>query len=123
MRNLVFKALLMLGIAILFSSCMMMGPGHMAGGHQMTPNHTRSQGYFDPVCGNQIEIVQDEITWQYEGKVYYFHSSDCMEEFKKTPEKYIHHNHNNHQGEKYRNIFLWGIGGLAMGAMMILMLL
>jgi YHS domain-containing protein len=123
MRNSILKALSIWGIAVLLTSCTMMGPVHIPGGHNITLSHTHSQGYFDPVCGTPIETVQDELTWQYEGTTYYFHSSDCMEEFKRAPEKYIHYSQNNRHDATNRNVFLWVLGSLTMGVMMIAMLL
>ena len=53
----------------------------------------------DPVCGKKVargkilEIDEDRIraaaTYKYKGKTYFFCSNECLEKFKKYPEKYI----------------------------------
>ena len=53
----------------------------------------------DPVCGKKVargkilEIDEDkiraEVTCEYKGKTYFFCSNECLEKFKKNPEKYI----------------------------------
>jgi len=53
----------------------------------------------DPVCGKEVargkivEIdankIRAEATYVYEGKTYFFCSEECLEKFKKNPEKYI----------------------------------
>jgi len=53
----------------------------------------------DPVCGKNVargkilEINEDkiraEVTYKYKGKTYFFCSTECLEKFKKNPEKYI----------------------------------
>lgn len=53
----------------------------------------------DPVCGKKVargkilEIDEDriraEVTYKYKGKTYFFCSNECLEKFKKNPEKYI----------------------------------
>ncbi len=53
----------------------------------------------DPVCGKEVsrvkilEIDEDkiraELTYTYKGKTYLFCSEECLEKFKKNPEKYI----------------------------------
>jgi TonB family protein len=53
----------------------------------------------DPVCGKKVargkilEIDEDriraEVTYTYKGKTYFFCSNECLEKFKKNPEKYI----------------------------------
>ncbi len=42
----------------------------------------------DPVCGMG---VTENTEWkiEYKGKIYYFCSEGCLNEFKKNPEKYI----------------------------------
>ncbi|MDH5706046.1 MAG: TonB family protein [Candidatus Aminicenantes bacterium] len=54
---------------------------------------------IDPVCGKRVargkilEIDEDkiraEVSYKYEGKTYFFCSNECLEKFKKNPEKYI----------------------------------
>jgi len=53
----------------------------------------------DPVCGKEVargkilEIDEDkiraEVTYEYKGKTYFFCSNECLEKFKKNPEKYV----------------------------------
>lgn len=53
----------------------------------------------DPVCGKEVargkilEIDEDriraEVNYKYKGKTYFFCSNECLEKFKKNPEKYI----------------------------------
>jgi len=53
----------------------------------------------DPVCGKKVargkmlEIdearIRAEVTYKYKGKTYFFCSNECLEKFKKYPEKYI----------------------------------
>jgi YHS domain-containing protein len=42
----------------------------------------------DPVCGMTIEEADAVGTSEYQGKTYYFCSSDCKEEFDQNPEDY-----------------------------------
>jgi YHS domain-containing protein len=42
----------------------------------------------DPVCGMTIEEADAAATYEFQGKVYYFCSVDCMEEFEQNPEDY-----------------------------------
>lgn len=54
---------------------------------------------IDPVCGKEVargkilEINEDkikaELTYKYKGNTYFFCSDECLEKFKKNPEKYI----------------------------------
>lgn len=120
MKKLAAKTIFIIGTTLFFSSCMMMNPGHMAGNHQMATGHDHSQGYYDPVCGNYIDTVQNELSWQYRGTIYYFHSTVCMDNFKDRPKRYISNNTVPASG----NVLLWGIGGGAvMTALMLLMIL
>jgi len=53
----------------------------------------------DPVCGKEVargkiheidsEKIRAELTYKYKGKTYLFCSEECLEKFKKNPEKYI----------------------------------
>lgn len=113
------KTLFFIGAVFLFSSCMMMGPGYMAGSHQVTTDPDHSQGYYDPVCGNHIDTIQDELSWQYRGNVYYFHSEECMNNFKDNPESYLTIG----TAPAFGNLFLWGMGGVIMTTMMIFMII
>ena len=43
---------------------------------------------FCSVSGDRIN-EKNKVTYEYKGKVYNFCSPDCVEEFKKDPEKYL----------------------------------
>lgn len=43
----------------------------------------------DPVCGMQVEMGGDALTYEYEDTVYYFCGKGCLLEFKDDPEKYL----------------------------------
>ena len=43
----------------------------------------------DPVCGMKIEPEMAHSRLEYEGVTLYFCSSNCEEEFKRNPEKYL----------------------------------
>ena len=42
----------------------------------------------DPVCGMKVEEADAAATSEYEGKTYYFCSTDCKEEFESDPPSY-----------------------------------
>ncbi len=113
----ILRLFILFGLVNLFSSCMMMAPMHMASHNADTVQTTAI--YTDPVCGNEIKNVQNELFYDYNGTRYYFHSEDCMNTFKHAPEQYMKHNTVNH----HQNNWMWVAGGIAMGAMMLLMFL
>ena len=43
----------------------------------------------DPVCGMQIDSSQAEGQAQYEGRVYYFCSTECRDKFLANPKEYV----------------------------------
>ncbi len=45
--------------------------------------------HVDPVCGMMVEEGQGAITYDYNGKTYYFCSNGCRRAFEKDPEKYL----------------------------------
>jgi YHS domain-containing protein len=45
----------------------------------------------DPVCGMEVDPAKAKYKTLYKGKVYYFCSSMCKEEFEKRPEYYLQH--------------------------------
>ncbi|BAL80316.1 YHS domain-containing protein [Caldisericum exile] len=45
--------------------------------------------HIDPVCGMIVKEETAKVTFEYNGKTYYFCSDFCFEEFKKNPEKYL----------------------------------
>ncbi|WP_010526150.1 YHS domain-containing protein [Thermophagus xiamenensis] len=116
MRKLIFKALTVLLLALLTSSCMTMGLGHVNTNQQVS-GRVR---YTDPVCGNSIRQASENISYKYDDSVYYFHTQDCLDEFKQAPEKYIANSNMNHHNN---NAMIWGLGGAAMVGMMWLMFL
>ena len=42
---------------------------------------------FDPVCG--MEATKSLISYQYHGKIYYFCSDHCKDQFSQDPESHI----------------------------------
>ncbi|AEM38185.1 YHS domain-containing protein [Pyrolobus fumarii 1A] len=55
---------------------------------------------IDPVCG--MNVNPDKTPWKtiYRGKVYYFCSKLCLEEFKRDPEYYLRHGPKGMPGHK-----------------------
>lgn len=45
----------------------------------------------DPVCGMEVDTGTAKYKTLYKGKVYYFCSPMCKEEFEKNPEHYLAH--------------------------------
>jgi YHS domain-containing protein len=43
----------------------------------------------DPVCGMMVEESPDAITYEYNGKKYYFCAPGCKRAFEKDPEKFL----------------------------------
>lgn len=46
------------------------------------------QTFKDPVCGMELTADTVEATSEYEGRTYYFCSSDCQETFEQEPARY-----------------------------------
>lgn len=113
----ILRLFILFGLVNLFSSCMLMAPMHMTRHNVDTVKTTAV--YTDPVCGNEIKNVQNELFYDYNGTRYYFHSEDCMNTFKHAPEQYMKPDSVNH----HQNNWMWVAGGIAMGAMMVLMFL
>jgi YHS domain-containing protein len=44
---------------------------------------------IDPVCGMRVDPTRAKYKSVYRGRVYYFCSRHCMEEFEKNPEYYL----------------------------------
>ncbi len=42
----------------------------------------------DPVCGMDVD-EKKAISYEYEGKKFYFCNDSCLQNFKKNPRKYI----------------------------------
>lgn len=111
-RRAILLSFILIGFVNLFSSCMMMAPMHMT--RHNTNSVQTTEVYTDPVCGNEVKNVQNELFYDYNGTRYYFHSEDCMNTFKHSPEQY-----KNHDSIQHQNNFMWVVDGIAMGAMMI----
>jgi YHS domain-containing protein len=45
----------------------------------------------DPVCGMSVDPSKTQYKTLYKGKVFYFCSKPCKEEFEKRPEYYLEH--------------------------------
>ncbi len=60
--------------------------------------HTDDTIRYCPVSKEKIE-GEPEYTYEYMGKTYYFCCPECIEEFKKNPEKYI----NNHDDTQHKH--------------------
>ncbi len=57
--------------------------GHMHSYHQ------ENEMVVDPVCGMQLKKEEAEISYQYNGKTYYFCMEGCKDKFVKNPEQYV----------------------------------
>jgi YHS domain-containing protein len=44
---------------------------------------------IDPVCGMEVETEGAKLTYEYEGRTYYFCGKGCMLDFQEDPEKYL----------------------------------
>lgn len=121
-RRIVVHTLIVFGISIVLSSCAAFQPVDV-GPFVSTENEDLSTEIIDPVCGQTIEFPQEELIWQFEGRNYYFYSSECMDKFKMAPEKYLSVQPHLHQTDANNNIVTWSLWGAAAGAMMLLMLL
>ena len=44
---------------------------------------------IDPVCGMEVDETTAKDRSTFQGKTYYFCSTDCREEFDESPEDYI----------------------------------
>ncbi|NJE26497.1 YHS domain-containing protein [Thermococcus sp. MV5] len=51
--------------------------------------------HIDPVCGMEVS-KETEFKVEYEGKIYYFCSSQCKAQFEANPEKYVKKEHMRH---------------------------
>lgn len=48
--------------------------------------------HIDPVCGMVVK-EEESLSFEYEGKKYYFCSQVCYEKFKEDPKKYLDPNY------------------------------
>lgn len=118
-RRAILLSFILFGFVTLFSSCMMMAPMHMTR-HNTNPVYT-TVVHIDPVCGHQINNIQNELFYDYNGNRYYFHSENCMNAFKHSPKNHLNNNSMNHHHHHHHNR-MWLPGGIFMGAMMIFMM-
>lgn len=118
----ILRVLFFAGSILLFPSCMMMTPVHHMQHNEHHEGEISVLAYIDPVCGQQIEYISNKLTYEYRGVSYYFHSGECMDSFKHSPGKYLRHNPDNYI-ESHNNYWLWRMGGVAMGTMMVFMFL
>jgi YHS domain-containing protein len=44
---------------------------------------------IDPVCGMEVETEGATLTYEYEGKTYYFCARGCLLDFKDEPGRYV----------------------------------
>jgi len=107
-------------IGTLFSSCMMMMPGHMSGSMHENHNHDGSMAKIDPVCGKQV-MDENPLTYEYQENWYYFDSGQCLSVFKGNPDHFVHKQHKD-TPNKTLTTAGWIGGGVAMTALMILMM-
>ena len=115
-----FHLIALLPVVMLFSSCMVMAPGHLTRATtQIEIGNDEPDVYIDPVCGKEIVNTSTGFAYRYNDQIYYFHTENCKNRFVKVPDKYIHHHDyikSNHSGGWLE------MGGIAMGAMMLVML-
>jgi YHS domain-containing protein len=43
----------------------------------------------DPVCGMDVDTETSALSYEYEGRTYWFCSRGCLLDFKEDPEKYL----------------------------------
>ena len=43
----------------------------------------------DPVCGMDVDTEASVLSYEYEGRTYWFCSRGCLLDFKDDPEKYL----------------------------------
>jgi YHS domain-containing protein len=64
-----------------------------AGGQTVSDKAVNAGNQFCPVSGEKISDADGSgmapATYEYEGKIYNFCCTSCIEDFKKEPEKYI----------------------------------
>ena len=44
---------------------------------------------IDPVCGMEVDTTTSLLSYEYDGKNYWFCGKGCLLEFKDDPEKYL----------------------------------
>jgi len=117
-----FKTVLIASSILLFSSCMMVNPGHFSGMNNTSNTSKQSTAAMDPVCGKSIENVQNTLSYQHLNNTYYFDSNTCLDKFQHSPDAFLKNNDIQH-GARNQNGFLWGMGAVAMLGMMVIIML
>ena len=67
----------LIGVVLMQAAC---------AGPKMYSQNT-SQAYIDPVCGNIVEATTD-LKYEYEGRIYYFSSAECLAVFEQNPARF-----------------------------------
>ena len=44
---------------------------------------------IDPVCGMEVDTATSALSYEYEGRTYWFCGKGCLLEFTDDPEKYL----------------------------------
>lgn len=112
--------ILVFAIGTLFSSCMMMMPGHMSGSMHEDHNSNSSGTKIDLVCGKQVG-EKDSLAYEYQKNTYYFDTEQCLSVFKSNPDHFVQKQHKK-TPRTTLNTIGWIGGGVAMTALMILMM-
>lgn len=101
------------------TSCMMMAPMHTS---NMMHNHHQNEGINnDLVCGTEINI-NEAVSYNYSGNMYYFDSDECMSVFQKNPDRFIKEYRVNENKLSFRSALAITGGALFMLGMMVLMI-
>lgn len=101
---------------------MMMAPAHLSNSHHDTNMENRAQVKTDLVCGRSLNAEKESYSYLYNGTIYYFHSNECMSKFKEAPEGYINQPLADHAKHSHNGL-MWGMGGVVMAVMMVVMIL
>ncbi len=87
-------------------------------------SQNNSQAYVDPVCGTTVEPGTD-LKYEYEGRIYYFSSAECLAVFEKNPGRFAQeqNRHNGHMG--MNRLGWWGpaLGVVVVAGMVAAMLI
>lgn len=68
------------------------------------PDNSQDMAKVCPVCGPEEGMSgKDDISYEYEGKTYYFCSQDCLTAFKENPEKFSKHMDKNMNKESHKD--------------------
>jgi len=111
--------IILISSLFLLSSCMMLSPNHIAETHSSLKSEHSFYESIDPVCGQSIKFDNSTLSNPYLNTTYYFDTKECLKQFKEAPENYslkkAHTRAGNHNG------LLWGLGGIVMAGIMVLM--